>query len=163
MQFSETVIPGVWIIDTIKNGDSRGYFSRAWCKQEFNKHGVTGELSQANLSFSKIRYTLRGLHYQKGSDAEMKAVRCMKGSIFDVAVDLRSESTTFMKLQERSAHKIRRMISAKPPILQFVGPQVGHGRNLPKARQANLRDSRTRGQTRPVAKPRQQHNYSRRD
>ncbi len=95
MKFIETNIIGVYIIELEEISDSRGFFSRTWCKHEFEKHGLTSNVSQTNISFNHLKGTLRGMHYQASPHEETKLVRCTKGSLFDVAVDLREESNTF--------------------------------------------------------------------
>lgn len=97
MIFEKTPIKGAWLVDLKKIGDERGFFSRAWCSQEFENHGISSDLSQANLSFSKQAGTLRGMHFQKSPHSEMKAVRCIRGSLWDVIIDLRPKSETFLQ------------------------------------------------------------------
>ena len=92
--FTESRIPGAWVIDLEPRGDERGFFARSWCREEFLAHGLNTELAQANVSFSRHRGTLRGMHYQRAPFAETKLVRCTRGSIFDVIVDLRADSST---------------------------------------------------------------------
>ena len=95
MLFKATKIKGAWIVDLQRNSDERGYFARAWCTEEFEDHGITPKLCQLNLSYSSNRGTLRGMHYQIDPHSEMKAVRCVKGALFDVIIDLRRESNTY--------------------------------------------------------------------
>lgn len=95
MIFEKSPIEGVWVIYLKKLGDDRGFFARAWCAQEFAEHGITATLSQANLSYSKSAGTIRGMHYQREPHSEMKAVRCVRGRLFDVVVDLRRDSRTY--------------------------------------------------------------------
>ena len=94
MIFTESRIPGAWVIELEPRGDERGFFARSWCREEFLAHGLNTELAQANVSFSRHRGTLRGLHYQHAPFAETKLVRCTRGSIYDVIVDLRADSST---------------------------------------------------------------------
>jgi dTDP-4-dehydrorhamnose 3,5-epimerase len=93
--FKETTLPGAYVIEPEKIGDERGYFARIWCKRELQQHGLKGDLAQSNVGFSHRKGTLRGLHFQKSPYAEVKIVRCTKGSIFDVIVDLRPDSRTY--------------------------------------------------------------------
>jgi dTDP-4-dehydrorhamnose 3,5-epimerase len=93
--FEETSIPGVFVVDLEPHADERGFFARAFCANEFAEHGLAPELVQANLAFSGKAGTTRGLHYQAASHPEAKFFRCLRGEIFNVAVDLRDGSPTF--------------------------------------------------------------------
>jgi dTDP-4-dehydrorhamnose 3,5-epimerase len=95
MRFTECAIPGAWVIDPTPHADDRGRFMRAWCADEFLAHGITFVPVQANLVFSKRAGTLRGMHYQVAPHLEAKLVRCTRGGVFDVLVDLRPGSATF--------------------------------------------------------------------
>ncbi len=95
MNFSECSINGAWVIDPAPHEDSRGRFMRAWCSREFAEHGVEFAPVQANMSLSVRKGTLRGLHYQVAPALEAKLVRCTRGSIFDVVVDLRPTSPSY--------------------------------------------------------------------
>ncbi len=95
MNFIDTAVKDAFIIDIEKKVDDRGFFARTWCKNEFKERGLQGDLVQANLSFNKRKGTLRGLHYQLSPYAESKLVRCTRGAIYDVIIDLRSHSSTF--------------------------------------------------------------------
>ena len=97
MLFNETQIEGAWLVNLQRIGDERGFFARAWCAKEFEKYGITSKLCQANLSYSSKLGTLRGMHYQIYPHSEMKAIRCIRGALFDVIIDLRPESNTFKK------------------------------------------------------------------
>jgi dTDP-4-dehydrorhamnose 3,5-epimerase len=94
MKFLPTKLPGIWIVDLERHEDERGFFARSWCRQEFEKHGLNPRLVQCNISFNRRRGTLRGMHYQVAPHAEAKLVRCTRGAIYDVAVDLRPDSPT---------------------------------------------------------------------
>lgn len=94
MFFIETKLKGAYIIDINKIEDNRGFFARAWCQKEFEAHDLNPNLAQANVGFSHKRGTLRGMHYQKAPWAEVKVVRCTKGAIYDVIIDLRPDSLT---------------------------------------------------------------------
>lgn len=96
MVFTETNLRGAFIIDVEKRGDARGFFARVWCKEEFAAHGLHTDLAQSNIAFSAKAGTLRGLHYQVKPYEEVKLVRCTRGSVYDVIVDLRSDSPTYM-------------------------------------------------------------------
>jgi dTDP-4-dehydrorhamnose 3,5-epimerase len=93
----DTSIPGVVVIATERHGDDRGYFARTWCAREVAEHGLESTLAQCSVSHNIRRGTLRGLHYQTPPHAETKVVRCTRGAIFDVAVDLRPGSPTFLR------------------------------------------------------------------
>ena len=95
MIFQKTIIEGAWLVELNRLGDDRGFFARTWCREEFENRGITVDLRQANMSFSAKAGTLRGMHFQYGEDAEMKLVRCVRGAIFDVVLDLRKGSPTF--------------------------------------------------------------------
>ena len=97
MNFVETPLPGAYVIEVEKHEDERGFFARSWCAQEFAAKGLDSHLVQCNVSFNKLKGTLRGLHYQTHPHAEGKLVRCTKWSLFDVIVDLRKDSPTFLK------------------------------------------------------------------
>jgi len=97
MIFLETALPGAYVIEVEKHEDARGFFARSWCAREFAAKGLDNVLVQCNVSSNKRKGTLRGLHYQIPPHAEVKLVRCTKGSLFDVIVDLRKDSPTFLK------------------------------------------------------------------
>ena len=92
--FTQTEIDGLFVIEPEKFEDIRGYFVRTYCADEFTKHGLDPEISQCSLSYNKHSGTVRGLHYQAEPYAEVKVVRCLKGRVFDVAVDIRPNSPT---------------------------------------------------------------------
>ena len=97
MIFTETKLPGAYLIDIEKREDERGFFARSWCQKEFEAHGLVPRVAQANISFNKYKGTLRGMHYQAAPFAETKLVRCTRGAIYDVIVDLRPDSPTCMQ------------------------------------------------------------------
>lgn len=97
MKFIETKLPGVFEIQLEPKSDERGYFARAWCRKEFESHGLSSDIAQSNTSFNLKKGTLRGVHFQQEPNAEIKLVRCTRGSIFDVVLDLRPASPTFKK------------------------------------------------------------------
>jgi dTDP-4-dehydrorhamnose 3,5-epimerase len=94
MIFTEIQLQGAYIIDIKRIEDNRGFFARAWCRNEFEAHDLNPKVAQANVSFSPRRSTLRGMHYQKAPWTEAKLVRCTKGAIYDVIIDLRPDSLT---------------------------------------------------------------------
>jgi dTDP-4-dehydrorhamnose 3,5-epimerase len=97
MIFKKTKIKGLYIIEPELKSDERGYFARIFCKKEFKKIGFDFKIVQVNRSLTKKRGTIRGLHFQKPPKSEDKIVVCLKGKIFDVALDLRKNSPTFGK------------------------------------------------------------------
>ena len=97
LQFEETSIPGAWLIKPIAHTDNRGRFFRAWCSQEFLEHGVEFTPAQANMGLSHKKGTVRGMHYQVAPALEAKLVRCTAGKMFDVVLDMRPDSPTYLK------------------------------------------------------------------
>jgi dTDP-4-dehydrorhamnose 3,5-epimerase len=96
MVFTETALPGAYIIELQRNQDERGFFARSWCQREFTQHGLDPCVAQCNISYNQSKGTLRGMHFQISPFAEAKLVRCTRGAIYDVIVDLRSSSPTFI-------------------------------------------------------------------
>lgn len=96
MQFTSSRIAGVWLLDPERRSDERGHFARTWCVREFAERGLDTRLVQCNISFNRQRGTLRGMHYQAAPHGECKLVRCTRGAIFDVVVDLRPDSPTYL-------------------------------------------------------------------
>lgn len=94
MIFTPLELEGAFLVDLEPHPDERGFFARAWCREEFEAHGLNNALVQCNLSFNHLRGTLRGMHYQRAPHAEAKLVRCTRGAILDVIVDLRPGSPT---------------------------------------------------------------------
>jgi dTDP-4-dehydrorhamnose 3,5-epimerase len=95
MKFIETKLKGAFVITPDPIEDERGFFARAFCRKEFADHGLNPDLVQCNISFNKTRGTLRGMHYQIAPHAEVKLIRCTRGAVCDVIIDLRPESPTF--------------------------------------------------------------------
>jgi dTDP-4-dehydrorhamnose 3,5-epimerase len=95
MIFVETPLRGAFIIDLERHEDERGFFARTFCAHEFTEHGLNPNLVQCNLSSNPKAGTLRGMHFQKRPASEAKLVRCVRGAIHDVVVDLRRESSTY--------------------------------------------------------------------
>lgn len=96
MKFKETSLKGAYIIDVELIEDDRGFFARSWCKEEFYKQNLNSKLIQCNISFNKLKGTLRGMHFQVKPYEEAKLVRCTRGAIYDVIIDLRKSSSTFL-------------------------------------------------------------------
>lgn len=95
MIFKETKIEGAFVIGLKKHRDERGSFARTWCREEFRLNGIKAQPVQANTAFSSKKGTLRGMHYQAEPYAEAKLVRCIRGALFDVMVDLRPDSPSY--------------------------------------------------------------------
>ena len=120
MIFNETPLKGAYVIDLEKRGDERGFFARAFCEKEFSSHQLCTKFVQVNNSLSAQRGTLRGMHYQLGAKAETKLVRCIKGALLDVILDLRKDSPTFG--QSYSAE-----LTAENRRMMYVPKGFGHG------------------------------------
>jgi len=97
MIFTETKLAGAFIIDLERREDNRGYFARAFCQHEFEERRLKPVIAQANLGFNRYQGTVRGMHFQFPPAAETKLVRCTRGAIVDIIVDLRPESPTFLE------------------------------------------------------------------
>jgi dTDP-4-dehydrorhamnose 3,5-epimerase len=99
MIFASTRLEGALLIDIERNEDERGFFARTWCRQELAARGLDTEIAQESVSYNRLRGTVRGLHFQRSPHAETKIVRCTRGAIFDVLVDLRPHSSSFLQWQ----------------------------------------------------------------
>lgn len=95
MTFTKGDIAGSYVIDLQKHGDDRGFFARVFCQDEFADHGLPRDMVQMNLSYSAMKGTVRGLHYQVAPHEEAKYIRCTRGAVYDVTVDVRPSSPTF--------------------------------------------------------------------
>jgi dTDP-4-dehydrorhamnose 3,5-epimerase len=120
VNFTPTTLPGVYLVDLEPIEDERGFFARSWCREEFAAHGLDGNLEQCNISFSRHKGTLRGMHFQAAPHGEAKLVRCTRGIIYDVAVDLRPHSPTY--LQHLGAE-----LSADNQRALFIPEGLAHG------------------------------------
>ncbi|MDB4441919.1 dTDP-4-dehydrorhamnose 3,5-epimerase [bacterium] len=120
MIFTETNLKGAYIIEIEKVRDHRGFFARTWCQNEFKDYGLTTHLSQANVSYNKKMGTLRGMHYQLSPHEETKLVRCTRGSISDVIIDLRPASPTYTQW-------ISVELSAENYKILYVPENFAHG------------------------------------
>ncbi|OBA79570.1 dTDP-4-dehydrorhamnose 3,5-epimerase [Mycobacterium sp. 1164966.3] len=120
MKYTPTSVAGVTIIDIEPHRDHRGFFSRSFCADEFAHYGLISDVSQTNICFNNTRGTVRGLHRQVPPHAEAKLVRCTRGAIMDVALDVRPESQTYGRhvMVELSADNRRAL---------FLPPYVAHG------------------------------------
>jgi len=120
VRFTETPIAGAWVIDPTAHADERGRFFRAWCRDEFTARGIDFTPLQANMGASVRAGTLRGLHYQVAPHLEAKLMRCTKGRVFDVLVDLRPGSTTYGRW-----HGVE--LSAENGRMLYIPPLCAHG------------------------------------
>ena len=115
MIFKKQIIKGVFLITPDLHKDNRGVFRRHFCKKEFSKNGISSKIIQANISENKFKHTLRGFHYQTGKYSEGKIVSCIKGEIYDIVVDLRKESKTYMKWESVTLDSDKRNALYVPP------------------------------------------------
>ncbi|MGW0172753.1 dTDP-4-dehydrorhamnose 3,5-epimerase [Rhodococcus sp. NPDC003322] len=120
MEYSRTDVDGVTIVDIEPHLDSRGFFSRSFDTHEFESHDLASAVIQTNISFNHVTGTLRGLHRQRPPYSEAKLVRCTRGAIVDVAVDVREDSATYGK------HVMVQLTSDNHRAL-FLPPYVAHG------------------------------------
>ena len=120
MIFHETAVAGVWLIEPERLEDERGFFARVWDAREFEEHGLNPRLVQCSIAYTRARGTLRGLHYQAAPHEEAKLVRCVAGSIFDLAVDLRPGSSTFCQWHGA-------ILSAENRLALYVPEGCAHG------------------------------------
>jgi dTDP-4-dehydrorhamnose 3,5-epimerase len=97
MKFFPVVLSGAYLIEAERHHDDRGYFARVWCEREYLLHGLDSKLVQCSVSFNEKQGTLRGMHYQLPPSTETKLVRCVRGALYDVIVDLRPNSKTFLQ------------------------------------------------------------------
>jgi dTDP-4-dehydrorhamnose 3,5-epimerase len=120
MRFIQTPLPDTWVVELDLLGDERGWFARTFDAEEFAAHGLNPALVQCNASFNVRRDTVRGMHYQADPHGESKLVRCVRGAIFDVAVDLRENSPTF-----RGWHGVE--LSAENRRAFYIPAGLAHG------------------------------------
>ena len=120
MSFEPTPLPGAWLIELDLLGDERGWFARTFDAEEFAERGLNATVAQCNASFNAHRGTLRGMHYQANPHGESKLVRCVRGTIFDVAVDLREDSPTF-----RRWHGVE--LSSENRLAFYIPAGLAHG------------------------------------
>ena len=133
MIFSETKLEGAFVIDLDRKGDNRGFFARAFCQHEFEEYGLEPVIAQANIAFNRRRGTMRGMHFQFPPATETKLVRCTRGAILDIIVDLRPESPTYLDhvAIELSADNHRALYVPGPLRARLSGPRGRHGDQLP--------------------------------
>lgn len=120
MIFTETKLKGAFLIEVQKFEDDRGFFGRTFCQKEFQKYGLNPNVSQANVSYNKKKGTLRGMHYQAAPYEEVKFVRCTRGSIRDVIIDLRPDSPTYKQWTYAD-------LSADNYLMLYVPEGFAHG------------------------------------
>ena len=120
MRFEPTDIRGVCLIRLDLHEDDRGFFARSWCAKEFEARGLPSRMVQANISFNRQAGTLRGLHFQLPPSREGKLVRCSRGVVFDVVVDVRCDSPTFLQSAAFELDDVDR-------LAVYVPPGVAHG------------------------------------
>lgn len=120
MRFVETELPGAFVIELEPRTDGRGFFARTWCQEEFAERGLSTRIVQCNIGHSVEAGTVRGLHYQDVPYAEAKVVRCSRGALFDVMVDLRPSSPTYGRWSGRE-------LSEDDHRLIYIPEGVAHG------------------------------------
>ena len=124
MIFHETALPGAYLIDIEKRGDERGFFARVFCEKEFSAHGLVTRFVQVNNSLSADRGTLRGMHYQLTPHAETKLVRCIRGALWDVILDLRADRGR-QRLPALRAYGAAPDSDQQPSLRFLAGPHSG--------------------------------------
>jgi dTDP-4-dehydrorhamnose 3,5-epimerase len=145
MIFTETKLKGAFVVDVERKHDERGFFARAFCQSEFSSHGLNGTIAQANIASNLRKGTIRGMHFQYPPAAETKFVRCTRGAILDIIVDLRPESPTYLEhvsvdlseenmrglyVPERFAHGYQVLLDGTDTSYQvgeFYAPQLEGG------------------------------------
>lgn len=120
MNLRQTKISGVVIVETAVFKDHRGAFSRLYCEQELNEVIGARRIVQINRSFTNTKGAVRGMHYQRPPHAEMKLIRCLKGRVWDVAIDLRADSSTFLQWHAEE-------LSAETPEMMVIPEGCAHG------------------------------------
>jgi dTDP-4-dehydrorhamnose 3,5-epimerase len=120
MRFDETELAGVFLIELDRIEDARGFFARTYCEREFTAQGLDGRFVQCNLSHNTARGTLRGLHFQREPRPETKLVRCIRGAIYDVVLDLRKDSTTYLRW-------VAVELSARNSLALYIPAGLAHG------------------------------------
>ena len=120
MIFTKTGLPGAFLIELDCKLDERGFFARTWCQQEFEEQGLNPKLVQCSLSFNQFKGTLRGIHYQEAPYQEAKLVRCTRGAIYDVVVDLQRQSPIFK-------HHFAAVLTADNHRALYIPEGFGHG------------------------------------
>jgi len=120
MRFVELELPGVAVIEPERLEDNRGFFARLFCEREFAARGLATRWVQASISHNTHKHTLRGMHYQAEPNAEIKLIRCTRGAIHDVLIDLRPQSPTFMRHVAIELNESNR-------VMAYVPAGIAHG------------------------------------
>lgn len=120
MKFIPTKIPGAYLIEIEPVADERGFFARSFCADEFQQQGLNSNFVQSNVSFTAKQGTIRGMHYQIAPDTETKLVRCTRGAIYDIILDLRSTSPTFKQW-------VATELTADNHQMFYIPPGCAHG------------------------------------
>jgi dTDP-4-dehydrorhamnose 3,5-epimerase len=120
MKFTQTKIPGAYLLEIEPITDERGFFARTFCRQEFAAHNLVTEFPQCNVSFSAKQGTIRGMHYQVAPYPETKLVRCTQGAVYDIILDLRPESPTFKQW-------VGMELTAENHRMFYIPPGCAHG------------------------------------
>jgi len=120
MKFHRTELAGAFVVEPERLEDERGVFARTWCEREFAAQGLASAFVQCSISYNRARGTVRGMHYQAAPDQEAKLVRCTRGAIHDVAVDIRRDSPTF-------ARHVAVELSAANRLMLYVPEGFAHG------------------------------------
>jgi dTDP-4-dehydrorhamnose 3,5-epimerase len=118
--FNETRLKGAFVLEVERHEDDRGFFARSWCQAEFRAHGLHPTIAQCNISFNRRKGTLRGMHYQAVPFQEAKLVRCTAGALYDVIIDLRRDSATYMQ-------HLGEVLSAANKKMLYVPEGFAHG------------------------------------
>lgn len=120
MRFTPTDLEGTYLVELEPIRDQRGFFARTFCRDSFRAQGLADEFVQSNIAWNQRKGTLRGLHYNQPPEAEAKLVRCTRGRLYDVALDLRQDSATFL-------HWSAFELSPENGRLLYVPPGIAHG------------------------------------
>ena len=120
MRFTPARLDGAYLVELERHDDARGYFARTFCARDFAEHGLEPAVAQSSVSYNYARGTLRGMHYQSPPGVETKLVRCTRGAIYDVIVDLRPESPTYLEHYGVE-------LTAEDGVALYVPPLLAHG------------------------------------
>lgn len=120
MILNETSLPGVYVVEPERIEDERGFFARVFSSEEFVQRGLVGDVAECSIAYSAARRTLRGLHYQRPPHEEAKLVRCTRGAVYDVAVDLRHDSPAHLRWEAVE-------LTAENKLALYVPPGCAHG------------------------------------
>ena len=120
MRFEPAGLDGAWVLPLERHEDPRGFFARLWCADELARRSLHATLQQCSLSYNRLAGTIRGMHYQAAPREEVKIVRCIRGGIFDVLLDLRPDSPTYTRW-------IARELTAENRLAFYVPKGVAHG------------------------------------